>query len=316
MAILVTGGAGFLGSHIIERLLVETDDELVCLDNFSDFYSPERKRQNLEPLVPRPRFHLVRGDVTDPAAMERLFRDFSIEHVFHAAALAGIRPSVEDPRPYVRTNVEGTTVLLEAVRRHPVRRFVFLSSSTVYGRGCAVPFQEDGPLGAPASPYGVTKRAAEQMCLLYHGLYGVPVIMLRPFSVYGPRLRPDLAMSVFARAIEDGQPLPLLGDGSQKRDFTYVSDLIDGVLAAWRSDCAGEVINLGHNEPIELRHVIALLEQALGKPAKIEPHPPHPGDLPVTCADLTKAARLLGYRPKVSIEEGVREFVSWFKNLG
>lgn len=313
MAVLVTGGAGFLGSHLLERLLEETDEQLVCLDNLNDSYSPRQKRQNLKRLVANTRFHLVEADLTDREAVHRIFQQFPVEHVFHAAALAGIRPSVLDPLPYLETNVHGTLVLLEAVRRHPVGRFVFLSSSSVYGTRCVVPFREDAPLGKPASPYGVTKYAAEQMCSLYHQLHGVPVVMVRPFSVYGPRLRPDLAMSVFARCIEQGDPLPLLGDGSQKRDFTYVGDVVDGLLAAWRSDCAGEVINLGHNEPVEIRRLIGLLEQELGKPAKIDPRAPHPGDLPVTCADLEKATRLLGYRPKVSIEQGVREFVKWFR---
>jgi UDP-glucuronate 4-epimerase len=204
-------------------------------------------------------------------------------------------------------------VLLDAVRSNPVRRFVYISSSTVYGRDCRVPFNEDARLGQPLSPYGITKRAAEQLCLLEHHLHGLPLIVLRPFSVYGPRLRPDLAMSVFARAIDEGRPLPLLGDGSQRRDFTYISDLVDGLMAAWQSECVGEIINLGHNEPIEIRRLITLLERELGKPATIERRPPHPGDLPVTCADLKKGARLLGYRPKVSIEEGVREFVKWYR---
>lgn len=313
MAVLVTGGAGFIGSHLLERLLDETDEQLVCLDNFSDFYPPPRKRENLRNLSPHPRFHLVEADLTDRDTVNRLFHEFSIEHVFHAAARAGIRPSVENPIPYFETNVQGTLLLLEAVRHQPVRRFVFLSSSSVYGTDCTVPFAEDHLPGSPASPYGITKHAAEQLCLLYHRLHEVPSIILRPFSVYGPRLRPDLAMSIFAACIVEGRPLPLLGDGAQKRDFTYISDLVDGLLAAWRCEHFGEVINLGHNEPVEVRHVISLLERELEVPAKIESLPPHPGDLPVTCADLEKATRLLSYRPKVSIHEGVRAFVKWFR---
>jgi UDP-glucuronate 4-epimerase len=316
MAVLVTGGAGFLGSHLLERLLDDTDEQLVCLDNFNDFYSPGRKRQNLGRLAASPRFHLVEGDLVDPAVVEGVFRRFSIAQVFHAAALAGIRPSVEDPLPYLKTNVEGTLALLETVRRYGVDRLVFVSSSSVYGNECAVPFREDAPLGRPASPYGVTKHAAEQLCLLYHTLHGMPVVVVRPFSVYGPRLRPDLALSVFARCIDQGRPLPLLGDGSQKRDFTYVGDVVNGLLAASRRDCVGEVINLGHNKPVAICRLIALLEQELGKPARIEPQPAHPGDLSVTCADLSKAIRLLGYRPQVSIEDGVREFVAWFRSRG
>lgn len=316
MAILVTGGAGFLGSHLLERLLAETAARLVCLDDFNDFYPPDRKRRNVESLAASERFELVEADLCDAEALMRLFEAFSIGHVFHLAARAGVRPSVEHPLAYQRANVEGTLQLLEAARRYPVQRFLFTSSSTVYGIGCQAPFREDGPLGKPVSPYGVTKRAGELLCLLYHQLHGVPALILRPFSVYGPRLRPDLALWVFAEAIQRGRPLPLLGDGTARRDFTYVSDVVDGLLAAWRSDLAGEVINLGHNEPVEIRRVIALLEKEFGKPAQIERRAAHPGDLPMTCADLEKAERLLGYHPRVPLEEGVREFVRWFQSSG
>jgi UDP-glucuronate 4-epimerase len=211
--------------------------------------------------------------------------------------------------------VQGTLGLLEAVRRHRIERFVYTSSATVYGVGCAAPFQEDGPLGQPASPYAVTKRAAELHCLLYHQLYQLPVVVVRPFSVYGPRLRPDLALSVFANAIEQGRPLPVFGDGSAQRDFTYIDDFLDGLLAAWSSDAAvGQAINLGNHQPAEIRRVIDILSAQLGKPARVDRRAAHPGDMPITCADLTKAQRLIGYRPKVGLEEGIARFVAWFRS--
>jgi UDP-glucuronate 4-epimerase len=313
MAILVTGGAGFIGSHLLERLHDETDEELVCLDNFDPFYAPARKYRNLKQLLTSRRFDLVKADLSDSDAVSWLFQQYAIEHVFHAGALAGVRPSVDNPLAYERTNVAGTLVLLEAVRLHPVRRFLFFSSATVYGSGCRAPFRETDPLGEVASPYGATKRAGENLCLLYHRLHGVPTVALRLFSVYGPRLRPDLALSRFVQAIARDQSLPLIGDGSQKRDFTNIADILDGILAAWRSDLVGQAINFGHNEPISIRHLIELIETEFGKRAQVETAPSHPADVPLTCADLNKAAQLLQYRPRVSIDEGVREFVSWYR---
>lgn len=317
MTILVTGGAGFLGSHLLERLVSETDARLVCLDNFNDYYSPEQKRQNLAVVGDSERFELHEADLCDLDALEALFAQHDIRHVFHLAACAGVRPSLENPLLYERVNVQGTLGLLEVIRRHQVEKFVFTSSATVYGVGCAVPFQEDAPLGQPASPYGVTKRAAELLCFLYHQLHGLPVVVVRPFSVIGPRLRPDLALSIFAAAIDDGRPLPLLGDGSAQRDFTYIDDFIDGLVAAWRCEAAvGQAINLGHHQPEEIRKVIELLSAALGKGAQIEYRPEHPGDLPITCADVSKAGSLFGYRPKVDLEEGIAKFVEWFRSGG
>lgn len=314
MAILVTGGAGFIGSHFIERTLASDDIEIVCLDNFNDYYDPARKRANVAGFAVNPRVTLVEDSFCDAAAMERLFSERDIRQVVHLGAYAGVRPSVANPFIYEETNVRGTLVLLEAVRKHPVERFLSASSSTVYGRGAAVPFTEDAPLGTPMSPYGVTKRAAELMGLTYFDLHGVPVVLLRLFSVYGPRLRPDLALTIFTAAIETGQSVPLFGDGSIRRDFTHIADICDGLIAALTAEnVAGEAINLGHNKPIEMRELIASLERALGKKAKIDRRPEMPGDMPVTCADLSKAQRLLGYSPKVPFEEGLREYVEWFR---
>jgi UDP-glucuronate 4-epimerase len=221
---------------------------------------------------------------------------------------------VQDPAIYERVNVGGTLVLLEAVRQHPVRRFLLISSSTVYGRGAAIPFCEDAPLGIPASPYGATKRAAELLGLTYHQLHAVPVVCLRPFSVYGPRLRPDLALTIFTDAIEYERPFPLFGDGSIRRDYTHVHDICDGLIAALNAeDVLGQTINLGHSEPVEMRQLIKLIEQALGKKARIDQRPERPEDLPITYADLRKANRLLGYAPQVPLEDGVRDFCTWFQ---
>ncbi|MCE9546580.1 MAG: GDP-mannose 4,6-dehydratase, partial [Planctomycetia bacterium] len=312
-SILVTGGAGFIGSHFVELLLAQTDAPLVCLDNFNDYYSPAMKRQNVAGFATSPRVTMAEVDFCDAAAVDVLFARHRFESIVHLGAYAGVRPSIERPLVYQKANVEGTLVMLEAARKYPVRRFLLASSSTVYGKGAVAPFNEDAPLGVPLSPYGATKRAAEVLGLTYHSLHGVPVVCVRPFSVYGPRLRPDLAMTIFCEAILAGRPLPLFGDGSIRRDFTHVRDLCKGLFAALTVDgVAGECINLGHNEPIAIRELIVRLEQAIGRPAKIDYQPEKPGEMPLTHADLTKARRLLGYQPQVTFDEGVPEFVAWF----
>lgn len=313
MAILVTGGAGFIGSHLIP-LLLQTDEPIVCLDNFNDYYDPGLKREGIAPLRDVAQVNIVEGDFCDFAFTRGLFEEHKFEHVIHLGAYAGVRISVEDPEPYQRSNVGGTLSLLEAARQFPVKSFGLASSSTVYGTGAGIPFDEDAPLGIPASPYGATKRAAELMGLTYHQLHNVPVIVLRPFSVYGPRLRPDLAMTIFANAILKGDPLPLFGDGSIKRDFTHVSDICAGFIAAMDvPDAIGQCINLGHSEPVEMRRLIELLEESLGKKANIDQRPERPEDLPITFAKLDKAKRLLGYEPKVPLPEGVAEYGRWFR---
>ncbi len=315
MAILVTGGAGFIGSHLIERLLVEREDDVLCVDSFNDFYDPARKRTNIEQFTSEPRVTLVEASICDAAKMEQLFATHDIRQVVHLAAYAGVRYSIEHPLLYQETNVAGTLVLLEAARRHPLDRFVLISSSTVYGRGAAVPFVEDDPLGIPMSPYGATKRAAELLGFTYLDLHGVPVVAIRPFSVYGSRLRPDLALMIFTAAILDGTPLPLFGDGSIRRDFTHVSDLCAGLDRAIDAEgVVGEAINLGHHDPIAMCEVIATLEQALDCKAVIDHQPEKPGDMPITFADLSKAQKLLGYQPKIEFADGVREFVAWYQS--
>ncbi len=315
MSILVTGGAGFIGSHFIQRLLPQTSDPIVCLDNFNDYYDPALKRTNAAAFDDVDQVTVVEQSFCDAPAMQQLFAQHQFRQVVHLGAYAGVRPSVANPFIYQQANVQGTLSLLEAAREHPVERFLLASSSTVYGSGAAVPFSEDAPLGIPMSPYGATKRAAELLGLTYYDLHQVPVVCLRPFSVYGPRLRPDLAMTIFTDAIENGKTLPVFGDGTIRRDFTHVADICDGLTAAMTADgVVGETINLGHSEPIEVRALIAGLEEALGKTANIDWQPEKPGDMPITFANLEKAERLLGYRPKVEFREGLREYVDWFRS--
>jgi UDP-glucuronate 4-epimerase len=313
MKILVTGGAGFIGSHLIERLVAQPGTSIVCLDNFNNYYDPALKRANVRGFSQDSAITVIEGSFCDIEAMRRLFFEHRPTHIVHLGAYAGVRPSVVDPFIYQEANVRGTLVLLEMARQFPVERFAFTSSSTVYGRGAAIPFREDAPLGPPMSPYGATKRAAELLGLTYLDLHRVPVVCLRPFSVYGPRLRPDLAMTIFTRAIALGETMQLFGDGSIRRDFTHVSDICDGIVASLTADhVVGECINLGHSEPIEIKQLIAMLETALGRTARIDRRPPAQGDLPITFADLGKAQRLLNYQPKVPFEAGLNEYVDWF----
>ena len=315
MAILVTGGAGFIGSHLIEMLLKKGDGPIVCLDCYNDFYDPQLKRTNVAAFADNENVTVVEEDFCNADAMLALFEKHKIRHVVHLGAYAGVRYSVENPFVYERSNVLGSLSLLEAARKFPVERFLLASSSTVYGRGATVPFTEDAPLGIPMSPYGASKRAAELLALTYYDLHQVPTVCLRPFSVYGPRLRPDLAMTIFTDAIENGTPLPLFGDGSIRRDFTHVTDICAGIYSALSADgVVGETLNLGHSEPLEVRELIAEIERALGKKAVIDWQPEKPGDMPITFANLEKAERLLGYKPKVAFRDGIEEYVAWFRS--
>ena len=314
MSILITGGAGFIGSHLIEILLRQTDDQLICLDNFNDYYDPQLKRSNVSGFHDHDQVTVVEEDFRHTDRMRELFELHNVTRVVHLGAYAGVHASLANPSLYEQVNVGGTLALLEASRSAKLRRFLLISSSTVYGCGASIPFREDAPLGVPASPYGATKRAAEVMGLTYHQLYDVPVVCLRPFSVYGPRLRPDLAMSIFVRKICRKETMPLYGDGSVRRDFTHVSDICAGLISALEADdVTGEEINLGHSEPVEIRRLIEMLEAACGTKAQIDQQPARKEDLPVTFASLEKAERLLNYRPKVTFEEGVPEFVDWYR---
>jgi UDP-glucuronate 4-epimerase len=313
MNFLVTGGAGFIGSHLCERLLLE-GHAVWALDDLNDFYSVRIKQRNVAEIqaLGRP-FTFVQGDITQPPCLEELFGRVKFSQVIHLAARAGVRPSLEQPALYQRVNVEGTVNVLEAARRHGVRKIIMASSSSVYGVNAKVPFAETDPIFSAISPYAASKLACEALGHVYHHVYGMEVVMLRFFTVYGPRQRPDLAIHKFARLIEAGKPIPVFGDGSAARDYTYVSDTLDGIMACTRRELGFEIINLGESQTVTLSRLIALLETALGKKAIIDRQPPQPGDVPVTCADIGKARRRLGYNPAVKIEEGIPRFVEWFR---
>ncbi|MBI3595842.1 MAG: GDP-mannose 4,6-dehydratase [Nitrospirae bacterium] len=310
--ILVTGGAGFIGSHVVERLLTE-ENRVVCMDNFDSFYEPAVKRANIKWAMNQSNFRLVEGDIRDEQTLARLFREERIEAVFHAAARAGVRPSIQDPVLYHDVNVHGTTRLLEAARSTPVKNFVFASSSSVYGVANHVPFSEEDPADFPISPYAATKRAGELLCYTYHHLYGIPVTCLRFFTVYGPRQRPEMAIHKFTRLVDEGLPVPVFGDGSSRRDYTYISDAVEGVLRALAHPQLYEILNIGESQTTELRDLVIKIEKALNKKAQIQDMPLQAGDVPLTFADVSKAKRLLGYQPRTSIEEGLKKFVEWYR---
>jgi len=311
--ILITGGAGFIGSHLVDRLLGEGDWQITVVDDFNDFYDPEIKRANIENCLTNPNFQLIEADIRDYYSLNEIFAAGKFKCIVHLAARAGVRPSLTEPRLYVETNINGTTNLLELSRQHGVNQFVFGSSSSVYGENRKVPFSEDDPIFHPISPYAATKAAGELLCHTYAHLYRMRVVCLRFFTVYGARQRPDLAIHKFARLISDGKPIPVYGDGTTRRDYTYVDDIIAGVRAAIDYDQSNyEVINLGESRTVELRELIALLEAALDKKAQIDWQPLQPGDVPQTFADIGKARRLLNYDPQTPVEDGIRKFVGWF----
>ena len=310
--ILVTGGAGFIGSHLCERLLAR-GYEVLCLDNFNEFYDPALKEENVQALLDHPRFTLVRGDILDRPLLEDLFSQYSIQKVVHLAAIAGVRPSLVDPARYVRVDVEGTVNLLEMAKEHRIEQFIFGSSSSVYGRRAEGPFSEDDPTDCQISPYATAKKAGELFCATYHQLYGIPVTILRFFTVYGPRQRPDMAIRKFAELMLQGKPIPLYGEGSSLRDYTYIDDCVDGIMAAVEKVFPFEIFNLGSGRTVPLKRVVELLSRYLEIEPQVELLPEQPGDVPVTYADISKAKSLLGYNPKVSLEEGIERFVRWLK---
>jgi len=311
MKALVTGAAGFIGSHLCDRLLT-LGWEIVGVDNFDDFYDPRIKRDNIASCTAQDKFRLVEADIRDRSAMDKAITE-DVDVIVHLAARAGVRPSIEQPALYADVNINGTVVLLELARQRHVKKFVFASSSSVYGNNQKVPFAEDDNVDYPISPYAATKKAGELICHTYHHLYGIALTCLRFFTVYGPRQRPDLAIHKFARLIEDGQPIPVYGNGTMRRDFTYIDDIINGVIAAI-DRCAGyEVYNLGESRPITVNDLIDEIERALGKKAIKEHLPLQPGDVEQTYADVTKAQRHLGYEPSTHIATGLAQFVRWLR---
>ncbi|GIX07543.1 MAG: epimerase [Candidatus Poribacteria bacterium] len=311
--VLVTGCAGFIGSHVAERL-VQEGVRVIGVDNFDPYYDRQQKESHLAKLLRSPEFRFEDADIRNGEALLELLRSEPIEAVIHLAARAGVRASIRDPETYFSINLSGTLQLLEAMRRAEVRQMVFGSSSSVYGRA-PVPFSEEHPADRPLQPYGASKRAAEILAHTYAHLYGMQITVTRFFSAYGPRLRPDLVIHKFARLIARGEEVPILGDGTAARDYTYIDDIVDGVIAALERPFRYEIINLGNSRTVPLNRVIELLEQHLGRKALRRYLPPNPGDMPITYADLSKAKRLLGYAPRVPFEEGIARFVEWFKTL-
>ena len=313
MNFLVTGGAGFIGSHVCERLL-QNKHAVWAFDDLNNFYDPQLKRRNLREIqsLSKP-FEFVHGNLTNRAALDELFGSVKFDQVIHLAARAGVRPSLEEPALYQRVNVEGTVNILEAARKNRVKKIIIASSSSVYGVNSKVPFCESDPIFSAISPYAASKLACEALGHVYHHVYGMDVAMLRFFTVYGPRQRPDLAIRKFTELIHTGKPIPVFGDGSTERDYTYISDIVDGVIACTQKEFGCEIFNLGESQTVKLNRLIELLEAALGKKAVIDRQPLQPGDVPITFADISKSRDRLGYNPQVKIEQGIKLFADWFR---
>jgi len=322
--ILVTGGAGFIGSHVCDKLL-DKESSVICLDNFSTYYDPERKRRNIarnlnNKISNKNNFILIEGDICDRGLLEKIFRKYKISEIVHLAAQAGVRYSLENPYLYEKTNVEGTLNLLEEARKNNVKKFIFGSSSSVYGNSKKIPFNEEVIEDKPISIYAATKRAGELLCYTYHKIYGLNITCLRFFTVYGERGRPDMAPYIFVDSIFKGKEIKMFGDGTTKRDYTYVGDITDGIILALNNPLNKllpfEIINLGNGNPVMLMDFIRLVEKNLGKKANIKKYPIPPGDVDMTYADITKARTILGYNPKTSIEEGIKKFIDWYVKNG
>ncbi len=313
MKALVTGAAGFIGSHLCERLLAQ-GWAVLGVDNFDDFYDQQIKRRNISACLKNENFQLIEADIRDSATMDKTVGS-DVEIIVHLAARAGVRPSIEQPVLYADVNVNGTTVLLEAAKKHNVIKFIFGSSSSVYGNNEKVPFSEGDSVDFPISPYAATKKAGELICHTYHHLYGIHITCLRFFTVYGPRQRPDLAIHKFAKLIEQGKPIPVYGDGTMMRDFTYIDDIINGTVAAMERCSGFNIYNLGESRPISVNDLIDEIEKAIGKKAVKEYLPRQPGDVERTYADVTKATADLGYNPSTSIQTGLEKFITWLKTI-
>lgn len=312
--ILVTGGAGFIGSHLVGKLLDEGVWNVSVVDNFNEFYAPAIKRDNISDFAANPDFNLYETDICDAELLENIFAENKFDAIVHLAAWAGVRPSLLNPKLYAQVNINGTLNLLELANKYSVKQFVFGSSSSVYGINSKIPFSETDNISQTISPYAATKAAGEHFCHTFSHLYDIRTVCLRFFTVYGARQRPDLAIHKFSKLIRDEKPIPMFGDGTTRRDYTFVDDIIQGVRAAIDYDKAKhEIFNLGESQTIELKELIALLEENLGKKAVIERKPMQPGDVPVTFADISKAKELLNYNPTTKIEDGIPKFVEWFK---
>ncbi|MBN2010328.1 GDP-mannose 4,6-dehydratase [candidate division KSB1 bacterium] len=314
MNVLVTGGAGFIGSHLSERLIAEKNN-VWCLDNFNDYYDPAIKWRNIEQLQKSENFQLIKGDILDEILLDKIFNEIQFDVIVHLAARAGVRPSVQQPQLYQEVNIRGTINLLEQAKAHNITKFVVASSSSVYGNNKKVPFAETDFVDNPISPYAATKKACELICYTYHSLYNISMSCLRFFTVYGPRQRPDMAIHKFTKWIDNGEPIHVYGDGTAKRDFTFISDIIDGIMKTIERCNGYNVYNLGESKVIELMDLVKVIEKNVGKKAQIVKHPPQPGDVKITFADITKAKKELDYNPSVTVEEGVKEFVKWYREV-
>ncbi len=310
--ILVTGAAGFIGSHLCEALL-KRGDTVIGIDNFDPFYAEKIKRHNLKAFLEHPSFHFHEENILNLEALEGIFQKHAPTHIVHLAAKAGVRPSIQYPAAYQKYNVEGTTNMLEMAHRFKIKNFIFASSSSVYGNNKKVPFSETDNVDFPISPYAATKKAGELLCFTYHHLYDINVFALRFFTVYGPRQRPEMAIHKFTRAIDRGEPIQVYGYGKPSRDFTYIDDIIDGVLKSIDRVKGYEIINLGESQTTTTNRLVELIEQALGKKALREDLPMQPGDVNTTFADISKAKQILDYNPRTKIEEGIPRFVRWYQ---
>ncbi len=311
--VLVTGGVGFIGSHVCERLL-DAGHTVCALDDLNDFYDPSIKQNTLRELQSRAQsFAFVHADITNRIELNEVLSSMPFDQIIHLAARAGVRPSLEQPALYQRVNVEGTVNLLEAAKECGIKKITIASSSSVYGINSKVPFSEADPIFSTISPYAASKLACEALGHVYHHVYGMDICMLRFFTVYGPRQRPDLAIHKFATLMQTNQPITVFGDGSTSRDYTYVDDTVEGVIACTELEFGYEIINLGESQTIKLNRLIELIESAMEIKAEINHQPVQPGDVPITYANIEKAQRLLGYNPKTQIEDGIPKFVEWFR---
>tara|TARA_Y100000590_G_C15637644_1_gene983618 strand:+ start:243 stop:1229 length:987 start_codon:yes stop_codon:yes gene_type:complete len=312
--ILITGGAGFIGSHLIDRLLVN-DNQIICLDNLNDYYNPEIKKLNQSEHLNHLNYTFIKGDIRDGESIRNLFENHTIDIVVHLAAMAGVRPSIEDPVLYTDVNINGTQTLLEAMMGSSVKKFVFASSSSVYGNNKKTPFSEDDIVDFQISPYGATKKMGEVMCYTYHQLSGIPTSCLRFFTVYGPRQRPEMAIHKFTRMMKNGEAIPFFGDGSTARDYTFIEDIINGILATITADDQFAIYNLGNSEPVKLDELVHLIGERVGVDPILDRQELPTGDVQQTFADVSRAKSRLDYMPSISIDEGINRFMDWYESM-
>ena len=312
--LLITGAAGFIGSHLVDHLL-KAGDQVIAVDNFNNFYDPAIKRANVKEHLEHPNYKLYEGDLCDYAFLSEIFEKEGFSHIVHLAAMAGVRPSIDNPVLYNHVNNGSTINLFDLASKHKsIEKFVFASSSSVYGSRSKVPFNEAEDISKPISPYAATKVAGEAMAYSMSRLYKLPTVCLRFFTVYGPRQRPDLAIHKFTKLIDQGKEIPVYGDGSAQRDFTYIDDIVDGILKSIDYQCEFDIFNLGESATTDVNSLIAIIEDKLGKKAKVNYLDPIPGDVPITCADISKPKEKLGYKPQTPVEEGIAKFVSWYQD--